>query len=824
IAYSYVTGKPMEQLSDEEILKRIQADYDGKKIMLLSPKVKGRKGHYREDLEKFRGQGYTRARIDGEIVELEPEMKLDRYKTHDIEVVVDRIKVEGKALARLTRSVTTALNYGGGSMMVLEIGQEDKDPRFFSRHLMDPESGIAYDEPAPNFFSFNSPYGACQNCNGLGEVLEIDEESLVPLKGKPLRHGALAPLKEKKFTKLYEDVKWLANRHGFKVTTPWKDLEPEVQRIILYGEPEFDPAKAEDFLHDSLFYESEFMGLANYIKLRHASTGSETVRSWAELYLDYAPCPACNGSRLKKESRYFKIDDQNIADLAHMSLGQLSEWFDGLEKRLSKRQRTIAEELLKEIRQRIQFLLDVGLDYLTLDRQARSLSGGEAQRIRLATQIGSQLMGVLYILDEPSIGLHQRDNDRLISSLKNLRDLGNTVMVVEHDKDMMLAADYLLDIGPRAGVHGGKIVGQGKPEAFLKEGSTTSKYLNGELKIPIPEKRRPVGEKKIVLSGARGHNLKDVTLELPLGLFVCVTGVSGSGKSSIINQTLYPILHKHSFGHRKTTLPYAEIKGLKHIDKVIEIDQKPIGRTPRSNPATYTGVFTDIRNLFSELPESKIRGYKPGRFSFNVKGGRCETCGGAGVQTIEMNFLPDVYVDCPTCRGRRYNRETLEVRYRGKSIYDVLEMTVEDAVEFFEPLPKIRRKLKTLNDVGLGYITLGQPAPTLSGGEAQRMKLASELSKKGTGKTLYILDEPTTGLHFQDIQHLIDVLNRLVEKGNTVVVIEHNMDIIKVADHVIDLGPEGGHRGGEIVASGTPEEVAQVERSHTARFLREELE
>ncbi|MDX2260561.1 MAG: excinuclease ABC subunit UvrA [Gemmatimonadales bacterium] len=820
-AFSYVSGRKMEKLSDEEIVQRIARTHAGQHVALLAPVVKGRKGHYREDLEKIRKQGFTKARIDGVIVDLEPRMSLDRYKTHDIEVVVDRLKLDDTSLARLTQSVTTTLNAGKNSLLLQTLAPGHKpvgQPVWYCRDLMDPESGISYDEPAPNSFSFNSPYGACPTCDGLGRVMELNLAELVPDPAKTIAKGALAVLEEAWMQELTDALKALARAQNFKLSTPWEDYPAATRELILYGDPELDPRELPRE-GEVTFINGRWVGLRNFLRMRYLNFEAESVRGTAERFLAEAACPTCLGARLKKESLHFKIDDRNIHELATMDLRQLGAWFDTVEPRLSPKQQAIAHELLKEIRKRIGFLLEVGLDYLALDRPAKSLSGGEAQRIRLATQIGSQLAGVLYILDEPSIGLHQRDNQRLITSLKALRDLGNTVLVVEHDRDMMLAADYLIDIGPGAGMHGGRIVAQGTPDQFLAQPSVTGDYLSGRRQIPLPAERRKPGDKRLVLRGATGHNLKNVTLDIPLGLFVGITGVSGSGKSSLINQTLYPILHTHSFDFKKATLPYAKVEGLKHVDKVIEIDQKPIGRTPRSNPATYAGVFTYIRELFSELPESKIRGYAPGRFSFNVKGGRCETCGGAGVQVIEMNFLPDVHVPCPTCRGRRYNRETLEVRYKGKSIADVLDLTVADAMDFFSAQTRIAEKLSLLNDVGLGYLHLGQAATTLSGGEAQRVKLATELAKRDTGRTLYILDEPTTGLHFEDVRLLLEVLHRLVDKGNSVVVIEHNLDVIKTSDWVVDLGPEGGVRGGNVVAAGTPEEVALVAESHTGRFL-----
>lgn len=819
-AYSYISGCKMEKLSDDEIIRRIQEQFDGKQIILCAPVVKGRKGHYREELEKIRKQGYTKARIDGDIVELEPKMSLDRFKIHDIETVIDKLEVGG-GTTRLTQSVATALNIGKGSLLVLEA--KTNTPHWYSRNLNDPESGISYDEPAPNNFSFNSPYGACPVCTGLGRVLNLEESVVVKDPHESIEKGTLAPLDEPYTTELGEALKVIARQLDAKLKTPWKDLPANFKKVVLYGDPDLNVSALPQAYPEQLFMGGKFIGIANYVRMRYLYAQSEQIRAGSEQFLKEDLCPECGGARLKKESLYFRVADKNIYDLARMDIAELATWFDNLLPRLSERQAKIATELVKEIHKRTGFLLDVGLDYLSLDRPAKSLSGGEAQRIRLATQIGSQLMGVLYILDEPSIGLHPRDNAKLIQSLKSLRDLDNSVIVVEHDKEMMLAADYILDIGPGAGVHGGRIVAQGTPDVFLQQGSPTADYLTGRRQIHIPAERRKPNGKKLVLKGATGHNLKNVTAEIPLGVFVCITGVSGSGKSSLINQTLYPLLHAHAYGFKRSTLPYEKIDGLQHIDKVIEIDQKPIGRTPRSNPATYTGVFTFIRELYAELPESKIRGYKPGRFSFNVKGGRCETCGGAGVQVIEMNFLPDVQVECPTCRGKRFNRETLEVRYKGKSISDVLGMTVEDAVLFFEAHPRIKVKLQALQDVGLGYITVGQPATTLSGGEAQRMKIATELGKRDSGQTFYILDEPTTGLHFQDIEKLLGTLQLLVEKGNTVLVIEHNLDVVKVADWVIDLGPEGGSGGGRIIATGTPEQIAAAKGSHTGRFLKVEL-
>jgi len=821
-AYSYLTGRRMEKLSDDEIIQRIVQQYEGKSVSLLAPVIKGRKGHYREELEKIQKWGFARARIDGVVVELAPKMSLDRYKTHDIEMVIDKLTVDDKSMARLTQSVQTALKYGKDSMLLLDTATQLT--QWYCRNLMDPESGLSYDEPAPNSFSFNSPYGACPQCQGLGRVMSLNEGAIVPDPAKTLARGALAPLEtHTQGDKLTSELKSACRAHKIATNVAYGELSDTERNLLLEGDaPAEILSNSPDIKANSLLDYGFFIGLRHYL-LRRYNHGSETERLWAEQYLNEDLCPTCNGGRLKRESLSFYIDGKNIHDVASLSLADLAQWADDVEARLTPRQQAIAQEILKEIRKRVGFLLEVGLSYLTLDRAAMTLSGGEAQRIRLATQIGSQLVGVLYILDEPSIGLHQRDNARLIRSLKQLRDLGNSIIVVEHDKDMMLEADYILDIGPGAGVHGGRVVAAGTPQQFTHQPGMTAEYLTGRRQIAIPTQRRPRGERALTVRGATGHNLRDVTVNFPLGNLICVTGVSGSGKSSLVNGTLYPVLHKHSYGFSKTTLPHQAVEGLQMIDKVIEIDQKPIGRTPRSNPATYTSVFTFIRELFAGLPEAQIRGYAPGRFSFNVKGGRCETCGGAGVQVIEMNFLPDVHVECPDCRGRRYNRETLEVRYKGKSIADVLNMTVDKALEFFEPVPRIRHKIQALQDVGLGYITLGQAATTISGGEAQRLKIATELSKRDTGRTFYILDEPTTGLHFQDIQHLLDVLQRLVDKGNTVLVIEHNLDVVKVADWVIDMGPEGGTGGGQVLVEGTPEDVARCPHSHTGRFLAKEL-
>lgn len=816
-AYSYLTGEKMTRQSEEQIVDSLLTNLSGKKLTLLAPVVKGRKGHYRELFQQIRKQGYTKVRVDGQVQDLTPKMQVDRYKIHDIEIVIDRIVADKKDRVRISQSVNRALKEGKGIIQVLDEGN---NLFYFSKFLMDPKTGLSYDEPAPNTFSFNSPYGACPVCNGLGEIQEITEESVIPDKNLSISRGGILPLGEYRDIWIFKKIEAILKRYNCSLSTPIKNIPAEVLKVLLYGDDV--PVAVPSVKYPGTEWNTRFEGIVNFLE-KQREEGSENVKQWVEDFTITRTCPECKGARLKKESLHFRIDGKNIAELAAMDMAQLNNWLLGLEDRLSDKQRIIAAEVLKEIRKRIGFLLDVGLDYLHMNRPIKTLSGGEAQRIRLATQIGTQLTGVMYILDEPSIGLHARDNTRLIQSLKSLRDLGNTVLVVEHDKEMMLEADYLLDIGPGAGRHGGMVVAQGAPKDFLKHNSPTAQYLKGERTIPYPPERRPGNGKKLNLTGATGHNLKNVSLELPLGTFICITGVSGSGKSTLIHDTLYPVLMKHFYGSRAEALPYQQIDGLEHLDKVIEVDQSPIGRTPRSNPATYTGVFTDIRDLFAQLPEAKIRGYKPGRFSFNVKGGRCETCQGGGLRVIEMEFLPDVHVLCETCKGRRYNRETLEVRYKGKSIADVLNMTVEEAVVFFENHPRILRKIKTLNDVGLGYISLGQHATTLSGGEAQRVKLATELAKRDTGKTLYIFDEPTTGLHFQDIEHLLNVLQKLVDKGNTVLVIEHNMDVIKAADHIIDLGPEGGERGGYIVATGTPEEVARHPKSYTGLYLRKEL-
>lgn len=823
-AYSYNTGKKMVRFSEEEIVDHIEENFKEKKIVLLAPIVRGRKGHYRELFEQFRKQGYVRVRVDGEILELKERMQLDRYKIHDIELVIDRLKVQPDAKARTSQSIQKSLEMGKGLMFVLDI--ETGKVSQFSRQLMCADTGLSYEEPSPNTFSFNSPYGACPRCKGLGKVYQVNMEEVLPDMSKSIKDGGITPLGEERDAWTFKQANIIAKKNKIPLTKPLKDLSDKQLNILLYGNEEgiITYTEADEYNYAEQLTEHNYEGIVNMLLRWFNETSSDAIRDWAEGYMELNACPDCEGTRLKKESRWFKVDDKNIAELAENSLQGLADWFEGIESRLNKKQQVIAKDILKEIRDRLKFLLDVGLHYLTLNRPTRTLSGGESQRIRLATQIGSQLTGITYILDEPSIGLHQRDNHRLIEALKNLRDGGNTVLVVEHDKDIMLAADHLIDIGPAAGMHGGRIVSQGKPADVVKTHTKTAGYLNHELEIKVPEERRKGIGKKLKLTGASGNNLKDVTIELPLGTFICVTGVSGSGKSTLINETLYPLLAKHCYKNfKQQPMPHKRINGLQNIDKVVEIDQSPIGRTPRSNPATYCGFFTDIRQLFSQIPEAKIRGYNPGRFSFNVKGGRCEECKGGGQRVIEMNFLPDVYVPCEKCNGRRYNRETLEIRYKGKSIADVLDMTVDDAVAFFKNVHYLHRKIKTLQDVGLGYVTLGQSAVTLSGGEAQRVKLSTELSKRDTGQTIYILDEPTTGLHFQDIEHLLEVLNRLVERNNTVLVIEHNLDVIKVADYIVDMGPEGGQGGGEVVGAGTPEEIVKIKASHTGRYLKEEL-
>lgn len=821
-AYSYKTGEKMVKYSDKEILQLVMNTYEDKAINILAPVIKGRKGHYKELFKSISKQGFLKVRVDGEIKEISRNMMLDRYKTHDVEIVIDRLEVGKKQKKRLNDALQLAMKHGNGILMIVEKGEENQSPRFFSRNLMCPTTGISYDEPAPNSFSFNSPYGACPKCNGLGKVTELSLDKIIPDDKLSIKKGGIAPLGNYSNKWIFKQVETILTHYGFKLDTPINELNNEVINTILYGTS--SPIHIEEKVGQAKQrYAFDFEGITNFISRQFEEKNSKKISNWAVQFMNKVDCGECGGSRLKREALYFKIADQNIADLAGLDIEELSDWFKNVEDHLSQRNQTIARDILKEIRNRIGFLLDVGLSYLSLNRNAQSLSGGEAQRIRLATQIGSQLVGVLYILDEPSIGLHQRDNHQLIEALKNLRDIGNSIIVVEHDKDIMLASDHLIDIGPKAGLHGGEIMEEGAPTKIMKGNSTTAQYLNGKQQIEIPKKRRKGNGNSIQLKGASGNNLKQVNVDFPLGKMICVSGVSGSGKSSLIDDTLYPILNQEIYRGTKKPLPYQAIKGLKHIDKVIEIDQSPIGRTPRSNPATYTGVFTDIRSLFAALPEAKIRGYKPGRFSFNVKGGRCEKCQGAGLMTIEMNFLPDVYVECPECHGKRYNRETLEVRYKSKSISDVLNMTVNQAVDFFEHIPNILQKIKTLKEVGLGYIHLGQASTTLSGGEAQRVKLATELAKRNTGNTFYILDEPTTGLHFEDIRILLKVLNKLVDLGNTVLIIEHNLDIIKVSDHIIDMGPEGGKNGGQVIAKGTPEQIVKHKSSYTAKYLKDEL-
>ncbi|NNK69370.1 MAG: excinuclease ABC subunit UvrA [Flavobacteriaceae bacterium] len=821
-AFSYNSGEKMVSYSDEQIKKLIIESFKDKRINILSPVVRSRKGHYRELFEQIAKQGFVKVRTDGEIRELEHGMKLDRYKTHDIEIVIDRLKVDEYVDKdnRLTESINTAMYHGDDVLLVID--QETGDLRYFSRNLMCPSSGISYPNPEPNNFSFNSPKGACKNCNGIGNLHKVNINKIIPDDSLSIRNGGLAPQGPQKNTWIFKQLETIAQRFEFDLGIPIRDIPEEALDMILYGGNE-KFSVASKTLGVTRNYSIDFEGIANFIESQYKSADSTSIRRWARNYMDRVVCDVCNGSRLKRESLYFKIDGKSIADLAHMDIVELAEWFKSIPAKLSEKQKTIGEEIIKEINSRLKFLLDVGLDYLTLGRSSKSLSGGEAQRIRLATQIGSQLVGVLYILDEPSIGLHQRDNRKLINSLEALRDIGNSVIVVEHDKDMIEHADHVIDIGPEAGIHGGEIISEGNPAELMKQHTLTADYLNGTKSIEVPKKRRPGNGKFLHLKGCTGNNLKNVSVKIPLGKMLGVTGVSGSGKSTLINETLYPILNNYYFNGVMTPLPYESIVGLKNTDKVIDINQSPIGRTPRSNPATYTGVFSEIRSLFSKIPEAMIRGYKPGRFSFNVAGGRCETCKGGGLKVIEMNFLPDVYVECEVCQGKRFNRETLEIRYKGKSISDVLNMTIEESVDFFEHIPKIFRKLKTIQDVGLGYITLGQQSTTLSGGEAQRIKLATELSKKDTGNTFYILDEPTTGLHFEDIRVLMIVLNRLVDKGNTVLIIEHNMDVIKMVDHIIDIGSEGGKGGGRIIVEGTPEQVAKHKTSHTARFLKNEL-
>lgn len=823
-AYSYNTGKKMVKFSEEEIVSAIFDKYQNKKINLLAPLVRGRKGHYRELFEEVRKKGFLKVRVDGEVKDLAPKMQVDRYKIHDIELVVDRLPVNDDMKLRLSQSVQKTLQLGKDLLFLLVEGN-DKIIQF-SKHLMCIDTGISYEEPSPNAFSFNSPYGACPTCKGLGNVYTIDMDEVLPDKAKSVKDGAIVPLGEEREASVFQQVVVFAKKHKINLEKPLKDLPQAQVDLLLYGDQGINGDLNLDLSDETvpLEYTGSYEGIIPMLKRWFASPNSnEALRTWVEKYMQLADCTTCNGTRLRKESLWFKIDNRNIAELSAMNLDNLAAWFDGVELRLNNKQNAIAKDVLKEIRERLQFLLDVGLSYLSVSRPSRTLSGGESQRIRLATQIGSQLQGITYILDEPSIGLHQRDNQRLIVALKNLRDIGNSVLVVEHDKDIMMAADYLVDIGPKAGKHGGQIVTEGTPAFVLKSNSDTAQYLSGKKNIALPKERRKGNGKFIELTGVKGNNLQNVSTKFPLGKFIVVTGVSGSGKSTLINETLYPLLNKFCYNSKANPLAYKSIKGIEQIDKVIEIDQSPIGRTPRSNPATYCGFFTDIRTLFAAVPEAKIRGYNAGRFSFNVKTGRCDVCEGGGMRVIEMNFLPDVYVHCEKCNGRRYNRETLEIRYKGKSISDVLDMTVDEAVEFFQPVPYIYRKIKVLQDVGLGYITLGQSAVTLSGGEAQRVKLSTELGKKDTGKTFYILDEPTTGLHFQDIQHLLEVLYKLVDRGNTVLVIEHNMDVIKVADHIIDIGPEGGDGGGRILFEGLPEGLVKVAESFTGKFLQAEL-
>jgi len=821
-AHSYNTGEKMVSYSDEQIKNLIIESYLDKKINILAPVIKSRKGHYRELFEQIAKQGFLKVRVDGEIKDIVKGMKVDRYKTHDIEIVIDRLKVaESEDFhKRLSESINTAMYSGDNVLMVLEEGTDI--PRYFSRDLMCPTTGISYPTPEPNTFSFNSPKGMCPNCKGLGHVYEVNEKKIFPNKKLSIKGGGIAPLGDYKKSWAFKQIETIAERYSFKITDPIDTIPAEAIEILLNGGKESFDVDSKT-LGVKRTYKIDYEGISNFIKNQFEEAASTSIKRWAKEYMDKVTCPTCTGFRLKKESLYFKIEEKNIAELANFDIVELASFFKGLDKKLSGNQLKIAEEIIKEITTRIQFLLDVGLDYLSLNRSSKSLSGGEAQRIRLATQIGSQLVGVLYILDEPSIGLHQRDNERLIKSLESLRDIGNSVIVVEHDRDMIERADHVIDIGPKAGKNGGEIISQGTPEELKHVHTLTADYMTGVKEIEVPKKRREGNGNEIVLSGCTGNNLKNITVKFPLGKMIGVTGVSGSGKSTLINETLYPIMNAHYFNGVKKPMPYKKITGLEHIDKVIDINQSPIGRTPRSNPATYTGVFSEIRSLFAKTTEASIRGYKPGRFSFNVKGGRCETCQGGGLRVIEMNFLPDVYVECETCNGKRFNRETLEIRYKGKSISDVLEMTINEAVSFFELIPKIHRKLKTIQDVGLGYISLGQQSTTLSGGEAQRIKLATELSKRDTGNTFYILDEPTTGLHFEDIRVLMEVLNKLANKGNTVLVIEHNMDVIKMVDHIIDIGYEGGRSGGQLVAKGTPEQVAKNKKSYTAKFLKREL-
>lgn len=821
-AYSYKTGERMVSYSDEQIKELILSDFQGKKVSILAPVVRSRKGHYRELFEQIAKQGFVKVRVDGEVMDLIKGMRIDRYKTHDIEIVIDRLKItsESDQNRRLTESILTAMYHGDDVLMVLD--HDTNEARYFSRSLMCPTSGISYPYPEPNNFSFNSPKGMCPHCKGLGRLYEVNLDKIIPDPSLSIKQGALAPHGPQKSNWVFKQLELIAHRYEFNLSDPFSSIPEEAKEVIFHGANTTFEVESKT-LGITRSYKIDFEGVATFLQNTYDDNDSKSLKRWAKDYMDKIECPECHGSRLRKESLFFKIKDKNIADLAEMDVSELTDWFAEIHKDLSEIQLKIASEIIKEVRTRLSFLVDVGLTYLSLNRSSKSLSGGEAQRIRLATQIGSQLVGVLYILDEPSIGLHQKDNEKLIQSLLKLKEIGNSVIVVEHDKDMIEHADYVIDIGPAAGKHGGEIVSQGTPDEIKKHHTLTADYLNGTKNIEIPKKRRSGNGKTLSLYGATGNNLKNVDVHFPLGTMIGITGVSGSGKSTLINETLYPILNAHFFNGVKRPMPYTKIEGLKNIDKVIDINQSPIGRTPRSNPATYTGVFSEIRNLFAKVPEALIRGYKPGRFSFNVKGGRCETCQGGGLKVIEMNFLPDVYVECETCQGKRFNRETLEIRYKGKSIYDVLEMTINEACEFFEHIPKIFRKLKTIQDVGLGYITLGQQSTTLSGGEAQRIKLATELSKRDTGNTFYILDEPTTGLHFEDIRVLLLVLNKLVDKGNTVLIIEHNMDVIKTTDYIIDIGPDGGKNGGQVIAEGTPEEMVLSEKSYTSQFLKKEL-
>lgn len=821
IAYSYATGEEMVKYTEEDVLKMIHTKYDGKKIFILAPLVRNRKGHYRELFESMRKKGYLHIRVDGEVKEIVRGMKTDRYKNHNIEVVIDKLQVQDKDDERLKKSVAAAMKQGDGLLMIME--KDTNEAKYYSKRLMCPTTGMSYGDPAPNKFSFNSPEGACPRCKGLGYVNEIDINKIMPDMKLSIKQGGIIPLGKYKNQMIFWQIDAILEKYGCDLNTPINEIQEEAMNEILYGS--LEPVRIrKELVHTSSDYFVDFDGIIKYLHNVIENDDSASGQKWADQFQTVCQCPECNGQRLKRESLSYKIWDKNISEVANLDISELKEWLIEAKRHLNERQTKIASEIIKEIITRIDFMLEVGLDYLSLNRQSATLSGGESQRIRLATQIGSQLVNVLYILDEPSIGLHQRDNDRLIKSLKELRDLGNTVIVVEHDKDMMLSADYIVDIGPKAGRKGGEVVFQGKPDEMLKQHTITSQYLNGEMKIEVPAERRKGNGKYIILKGASGNNLKNIDAEFPLGKLIVVTGVSGSGKSTLINETLQPILSQHFYRSLKKPMPYKSIEGIEHIDKVVNVDQSPLGRTPRSNPATYTGVFSDIRSLFVNLPEAKIRGYKPGRFSFNVKGGRCEACGGNGYKTIEMRFLPDIMVPCEVCHGKRYNRETLEVRYKGKSIADVLDMTINQAVEFFENIPDILRKIKTIQDVGLGYIKLGQPSTTLSGGESQRVKLATELSKRDTGKTLYILDEPTTGLHFEDIRILMNVLQELVDRGNTVIIIEHNLDVIKLADYIIDMGPEGGRNGGTVLATGTPEEVAESTKGFTPRFLKKELQ